>query len=97
MAFALTLHAETWTNVTGHAIQAELVARKGDVLTLKRADGSSFKISAKALSEASRLQADKKFPPEKKLSHDERVEKFRKQRLEQLEAARLEKERRKNK
>ena len=77
--------AESWTNAAGHSVEAELVGRKGDLLTMKRADGSSFTIRSRALSEKSRAAADKKMPPESKPTHAEVVEKRQVQRLKALE------------
>lgn len=77
--------AETWTNAVGHAIEAELVSRNGDQLTLKKPDGQAFKIHYKALSKESRDAVDKQFPV-KKQTHAEIVKQRTEQRLRQLES-----------
>ena len=76
--------AESWTNVAGHSIEAELVSRKGDSLTMKRENGSTFMISIKSLSKESQNAADEKLPPKPALTHDERVLQRNEQRLKQL-------------
>ncbi len=78
--------AESWTNAAGHAIEAELVARKGDRLTLQRPNGSTFTISLTVLSPQSRATVEKKFPSSPILTHEEQVRQRTSQRLELLNA-----------
>lgn len=77
-------YAESWTNAAGHSVEAVLVARKGNVLTMKRENGSTFTIHVKALSKAGQALADKKIPPKDKLSHEEVVAQRNKKRMQQL-------------
>ena len=83
LAIAPWAVSELWTNAAGHSIEAELVSRKGDLLTMKRKDGSTFTIHIQALSEACRKKVDEKFP-ERQLTHEEVVKQRREQRLRLL-------------
>jgi len=77
--------ADSWTNAASHSIEADLVGRKGNVLTMKRTDGSMFTISSKALSEASRITANRKCPTVPKLTYKEVVAQRQQQRIKMLE------------
>ena len=81
---SLSGYAESWTNTAGHAVSAELVSRKGDVLTFRQQNGSKFTMSYRALSAACQASVDKKFPLVK-LNHDEVVKQRQEKRLKQLE------------
>lgn len=83
LLLTMTVYSESWTNAAGHSVEAELVARKGNVLTMKRADGSLFKINLNGLSKKCRITVKEKFPEPKK-SHGEIVLERNEKRLEQL-------------
>ena len=78
--------AESWTNSAGHAVEAELISRKVDMLTMKRSDGTTFSIHLKALSKACQANANKKIPQEQKVTHNEIVKQRQEQRMRQLRA-----------
>jgi uncharacterized protein GlcG (DUF336 family) len=80
----ISVQAESWTNAAGHAVSAELVSRKGDVLTMKRENGSTFTIHYKALSKACQKTVDKKLPVVQ-LSHEDVVKMREEQRMKLLE------------
>lgn len=84
---AQRLRAETWTNVAGHSVEARLVERKGNTLTLKRPDGTVIILPITSLSKASRKAVDKTFPPAPERTHDEIVREWHKRRMRQLERA----------
>lgn len=79
----MSVYSDSWTNAAGHSVEAELVARKGRVLTMKRADGSIFKINLNGLSPKCQITVKEKFPEPKK-THGEIVHERNQTRLEQL-------------
>ena len=85
---ASSLFAEPWINTAGHSIDAKLIGRKGDVLTLKKPNGTRFTLHRSALSAASQLRADQLFPAPRQPTHDDVVQQRQKERLRQLELLR---------
>lgn len=55
--------AETWTNVAGRAIQAELVGGSAGFVVLKKTDGSRFRMSVKSLCPADQVRAAARLKP----------------------------------
>lgn len=82
--FAPALFAESWTNTAGHFVEAKLIDRKGDVLTLKKRDGKVFMMQYSALSLASQARVDKRLPAPKKLTHNDVIRQRRKDRIRRL-------------
>jgi len=62
VSLGTTALGESWTNAANHAIQATLVARNGQTITLRQVDGSLLKIPLKSLAEMDRARAKKRFP-----------------------------------
>ncbi|MDF7798356.1 hypothetical protein P4C99_02715 [Pontiellaceae bacterium B1224] len=84
IATAMSVSAESWTNAAGHSVEAKMIARKGDVLTMKRADGSSFTINMNGLSKKCQSTVKARFPEPKK-THEDIVRERNQLRLEQLD------------
>ena len=84
LLMAPLLFAESWTNTVGHGIDAELVGRKGDVLTMKKTDGSTFTIHFAALAKGSQTRVEELFPVGKPPTHDDVVQQRQKERIRQL-------------
>ena len=85
---AAEVRASSWTNAAGHSIEAVLIGRKGNTLTLKRPNGHTFTMPVAALSEGSRRQVDAECPPVPKPTHEAIVARRTEARLQQLKEKR---------
>lgn len=58
LPLALSAATQTWTNLDGQKMEAELIARKGDYVSFKKADGARFLYPYAKLNEADRARVD---------------------------------------
>lgn len=74
LTLGVMVHAETWTNTAGHAMSAALVGIDGEQAEFTTADGTTFTLHLKALSEKDQVRAQKRFPLPIPLTAEEKVQ-----------------------